>query len=108
MSNKNLIQIRQFCLYHEIENTFITELHNYGLIKIINQEEDEYLEPEQLPAVEKMIRLHYDLKINLEGIDAIAHLLNKIEALQQNLIASQNKLRLYEEKQSSSKYHKKE
>jgi len=98
MSNKNLIQIRQFCLYHEIENTFITELHNYGLIKIIIQEEDEYLEPEQLPAVEKMIRLHYDLKINLEGIDAIAHLLNRIEVLQQNLTASQNKLRLYEEK----------
>ncbi|EJL63527.1 chaperone modulator CbpM [Flavobacterium sp. CF136] len=98
MSNKNLIQIREFCLYHEIENTFITELHNYGLIKIIIQEEDEYLEPEQLPAVEKMIRLHYDLKINLEGIDAIAHLLNRIELLQQNLIASQNKLRLYEEK----------
>ena len=98
MSNKNLIQIREFCLYHEIENTFITELHNYGLIKIIIQEEDEYLEPEQLPTVEKMIRLHYDLKINLEGIDAIAHLLNRIELLQQNLIASQNKLRLYEEK----------
>ncbi|MEN2402754.1 chaperone modulator CbpM [Flavobacterium sp. MC2016-06] len=97
MSNKNLIQIRQFCLYHEIENTFITELHNFGLIKIIIEEEDEYLEPEQLPAVEKMIRLHYDLKINLEGIDAIAHLLNKIEVLQQNLTASQNKLRLYEE-----------
>ncbi|MEO8238245.1 MAG: chaperone modulator CbpM [Flavobacterium sp.] len=98
MSNKNLIQISQFCLYHEIENTFITELHNYGLVKIIFQEEDEYLEPEQLPAVEKMIRLHYDLKINLEGIDAISHLLNKIEILQQNLTVSQNKLRLYEEK----------
>jgi hypothetical protein len=97
MSNKNLIQIREFCLYHEIENTFITELHNYGLVKIIIQEEDEYLEPEQLPAVEKMIRLHYDLKINLEGIDAIAHLLNRIEVLQQNLTVSQNKLRLYEE-----------
>ncbi|TDW52447.1 MerR-like DNA binding protein [Flavobacterium sp. 270] len=100
MSSKNLIQIRQFCLYHEIENTFITELHNYGLVKIIIQEDDEYLEPEQLPSVEKMIRMHYDLKINMEGIDAIAHLLNKIEVLQQNLTASQNKLRLYEENKS--------
>ncbi len=63
-------------------------------------EEDEYLQPEQLPAVEKMIRLHYDLKINLEGIDAIANLLNKIEALQQNLTATQNKLRLYEQHQT--------
>jgi hypothetical protein len=97
MNSKNLIQINQFCMYHEIENTFITELHNYGLIEIIFQEEEKYLHPEQLPAVEKMIRLHYDLKINLEGIDAIANLLNKIEVLQQNLTATQNKLRLFEQ-----------
>ena len=96
MNNKNLIQIKQFCLYHEIENTFITELNNYGLVEIITQEEDEYLHTEQLPAIEKMIRMHYDLKINLEGIDAIYHLLNKIEVLQQNLTATQNKLRLFE------------
>ena len=99
MNSKNLIQIKQFCVYHEIENTFITELHNYDLVEIIIQEEDEYLQPEQLPAIEKMIRMHYDLKINLEGIDAIYHLLNKIEALQQNLTTTQNKLRLFEQYQ---------
>lgn len=99
MNSKNLIQIKQFCLYHEIEDTFITELNNYGLVEIIIQEEDEYLQPEQLPVIEKMIRMHYDLKINLEGIDAIYHLLNKIEALQQNLTATQNKLRLFEQYQ---------
>ena len=99
MNSKNLIQIKQFCLYHEIENTFITELNNYGLVEIIIQEEDEYLQPEQLPAIEKMIRMHYDLKINLEGIDAIYHLLNKIETLQQNLTITQNKLRLFEQHQ---------
>ena len=96
MNSKNLIQIKQFCVYHEIENTFITELNNYGLVEIIIQDEDEYLQPEQLPALEKMIRMHYDLKINLEGIDAIYHLLNKIEVLQQNLTATKNKLRLFE------------
>ncbi|WJS97043.1 chaperone modulator CbpM [Flavobacterium johnsoniae] len=100
MKNKNLIQIKQFCSYHEIENTFITELHNYGLIHIIMEENDQYLEPEQLPTVEKMIRMHYDLKINMEGIDAISNLLNKIEALQKNLNTIQNKLRLYEEKET--------
>lgn len=96
MNSKDLIQIKQFCVYHEIENSFITDLHNYGLVQIVILEEDEYLQPEQLPAVEKMIRLHYDLKINLEGIDVIANLLSKIEALQQNLTTTQNKLRLYE------------
>ena len=99
MNTKDLIQIKQFCLYHEIENSFITQLHNYGLVKIVILEEDEYLQPEQLPEVEKMIRLHYDLKINIEGIDVIANLLSKIEVLQQNLTVTQNKLRLYEQYQ---------
>jgi hypothetical protein len=99
MDNKNLIQIKQFCLYHEIEDTFISNLNNYGLIEIVVIEEEHYLQPEQLPAIEKMIRMHYDLKINLEGIDAITHLLNKIEVLQKNLTATQNKLRLFEQYQ---------
>jgi len=99
MNSKNLIHIKQFCVYHEIENTFIKELHNYGLVEIIMLEDDEFLEPEQLPLIEKMIRMHYDLKINLEGIDAIYHLLNKIEVLQQNLTAAQNKLRVFEKYQ---------
>lgn len=97
MNSNDLIQIKQFCLYHEIDNSFITQLHNYGLVKIVILEEDEYFQPEQLPAVEKMIRLHYDLKINFEGIDVIANLLTKIEILQQNLTTTQNKLRLYEQ-----------
>ncbi len=42
MSSKNLIQIKQFCLYHEIENTFINELNNYGLVEIIFEENDEF------------------------------------------------------------------
>lgn len=100
MNSENLIQITQFCLYHEIENTFITELNNYGLIEIIIQNEDQYLHTEQLPAIEKMIRLHYDLQINFEGIDAIAQLLDKIKILQQNLLRTQNKLRLYEENET--------
>lgn len=100
MSNKNLIQIKQFCVYHEIENTFIKELNSYGLVEIIIEKDDEYLQTEQLPALEKMIRMHYDLNINLEGIDAIYHLLNKIETLQQHLTNTQNKLRIYEENQT--------
>ena len=100
MNSKNLIRIKQFCVYHEIEDTFIMELNNYGLVEIIVQEEDKYFHSKQLLDIEKMIRLHYDLKINMEGIDAIAHLLNKIEILQQSLITAQNKLRLFEHQQT--------
>jgi len=43
-----------------------------------------------------MLRLHYDLNINLEGIDAVTSLLKQISNLQQELLAVKNKLSLYE------------
>jgi hypothetical protein len=42
------------------------------------------------------MRMHYDLDINMEGIDVISHLLKRIHNLQDELRITQNKLRLYE------------
>lgn len=96
MSNENLILIDQFCLHHDIDMTFITGLHDYGMIEIIVVEEKQYFPQEQLAAVEKMIRLHYELEINLEGIDTIMALLQQIEILQTELINSRNKINFLE------------
>jgi hypothetical protein len=43
-----------------------------------------------------MMRLHFELDINIEGIDAISNLLQQIDNLQKELISTKNKLRLYE------------
>ncbi len=40
--------------------------------------------------------MHYDLNINLEGIDAIYHLLNRVSALQQELETVKNRLKFHE------------
>ncbi len=45
----------------------------------------------------RIIRLYYELDINLEGIEAIIHLLQRIDTHQQEeIIALRNRLRLYE------------
>jgi hypothetical protein len=41
--------------------------------------------------------MHHELDINIEGIDTIFNLLKKIETLQEELIITKNKLKLYEE-----------
>lgn len=43
-----------------------------------------------------MIRLSRDLKINLEGLEAIHHLLGQIEKLQKDNRRLRNRLGLYE------------
>lgn len=96
METKNLILIEQFCMHHDIEFSFINSLHDFGLIEVIELNDAKYLANEQLKDVEKMMRLHYELDINLEGIDAISNLLKQIGDLQRELIATQNKLRLFE------------
>ena len=96
METRDLILIENFCTKQEIDFSFINLLQEFGLIEIIIHEDNKYLPQEQLKEVEKMMRLHYDLDINMEGIDVITHLLKRIQYLQDELRLTQNKLKLYE------------
>jgi hypothetical protein len=42
------------------------------------------------------MRLHYDLGINMEGIDVISNLVKQIGELQQELASIKNKLTLFD------------
>lgn len=96
METNNLIQLTQFCAIQNVDTSFILALQEYELVELVIIEDIHYLPVTQLPAVEKMVRLHYELDINLEGIDAIATLLKQIDTLEQELKATKNKLRVFE------------
>tara|TARA_R110002074_G_scaffold326939_2_gene497433 strand:- start:89 stop:385 length:297 start_codon:yes stop_codon:yes gene_type:complete len=90
------ISIQQFCTHYNVPKTFINALHEYDLVEITITNNENYLKTNQLNDVEKMMRLHYDLDINLEGIDAIYNLLKQVEDLQSQIITLRNKLNFYE------------
>lgn len=96
MSNEQLIRATDFCTTHDIEIEFIQSLHEYGLIEITTIQEIHFVRTEQLPQLEQFIRLHYDLDINLAGIDAIANLLQRMEVMQEEIRVLKNRLRVYE------------
>ena len=79
-----------------MEVSFVEALHDRGLIRITTVKEQRFIDPEHLSRVEKLARMHYDLDINLEGIEAISHLLERMEALQQDMRSLSERLRLYE------------
>lgn len=95
MNDEDLILIDLFCLHHGIEVTFISALKDYGMIEIIVLDEKEYFPTGQLAAIEKIIRLHYELDINLEGIDVIMNLLTQIDDFKSQLVITQNKLEFF-------------
>ncbi|MDN3618287.1 MULTISPECIES: chaperone modulator CbpM [Polaribacter] len=96
METQNLISIQQFCTHYSIPAAFINELKEYELIEVIVENNDHYIKITQITEVEKMIRLHYDLNINLEGVDVISNLLNQVDSLKKEITDLQNKLKFYE------------
>tara|TARA_R110002012_G_scaffold75083_3_gene189975 strand:+ start:2078 stop:2365 length:288 start_codon:yes stop_codon:yes gene_type:complete len=89
------ILITDFCMSHNIETHFVMELYEYGLVDVVVKEDTHYLPIQQLPKVEKILRLHSDLDINLEGIAVITRLLKRMEKMQNEITQLKNKLDLY-------------
>ncbi len=96
MQTEDLIAASDFCTYHKIEYSFINSLNEYGLITITTLHENRYIPLSELSRLEQFVRLHTDLDINLEGLEAISNLLQKIEGMQNELTALKNKLRMFE------------
>jgi len=97
MANENLISADEFCVRYNAELSFITTLHEYGLIEVITIEENYFIDINQLQKLEQYTRWHYDLDINLEGIEVIDHLLDRVKNLQDEINSLQNRLRIYQE-----------
>jgi hypothetical protein len=92
MDKDELIPAKDFCIYHNVEYSFINSLEDSGLISITSFEQSAYIPADEIQKLEKLVRLHYDLDINLEGIEAIYHLLEKIEQMQKEILHLKNRI----------------
>lgn len=90
------ISTKTICLQYNIEITFVEELSEIGLLQLEIFEEDRYIHQDQIGDLEKMIRLHEELNLNLEAIDVVFNLLQKEIELKKEVNALKNRLRLYE------------
>lgn len=96
METQELIIVEVFCQEYQIEINLINDLESFGLIETIVDNENKYLDKNQIVHVEKIIRLHNDLNINKEGIEIILDLLEKEKQLLSEIKYLKNRLGLYE------------
>ncbi len=96
MNEKPLISTQSLCSHYNIEISFVNALSKMGLIQIEIVEQNQFIHQDQIGDLEKIIRLHDELNVNLEGIDVVFNLLAKERELQNELNALKNRLRLYE------------
>ena len=96
MQTDQLILVDTFCVWHNVAVPFVNTLHEHGLIDITIKDEKAFISENNLKQVERLIRLHNDLEINLEGVEAITYLLEKLKHQQEEITALQNRLSFYE------------
>lgn len=96
MNEKPLIPTQILCSHYNIEISFVDALNKMGLIQIEIIEQNQFIHQDQISDLEKIIRLHNELKVNLEGIDVVFNLLEKERKLRNEINALKNRLRLYE------------
>ena len=92
---EQLVPAQEFCSHHQVEMNFIYSLRDYGLIDVVSSEGNDYLSIDKLNELEKIIRLHYDLEVNVEGIDVILHLLKQLDDAEHDLSQLKNRLKFY-------------
>lgn len=97
MAIQELIALNKLCTYYQLEISFFDDLESVGLIKIEVYEEQKCIHQDKIGDLEKMIRLHRELNINLEGIDIVFNLIEKELKLQEEINFLKNRLRLYED-----------
>lgn len=93
---QHIISTETLCFHYNIEISFLDALNRMGLIHVEIIEQKEFLHKDQIGDLERIIRLHNELDINLEGIDIVFNLLEKERALRNELNTLKNRLRLYE------------
>jgi len=96
MENDQLIAIDAFCTYYEVEYSFVESLESSDLIEFVEVDQGRFLQIPQLQRIERLIRLHRDLDINLAGIEAIDNLLSRVEYQYKEIVSLKNRLRFYE------------
>ncbi|MEX1384272.1 chaperone modulator CbpM [Lutibacter sp.] len=96
MDNSDLILIETICFHYKIEISFIKDLENIGLIKVVTFENNKFIHQDKISDLEKMIRLHQELNVNIEGIDVVFNLLQQQLKLKEEVNALKNKLQIYQ------------
>ncbi|HEY9195399.1 MAG TPA: chaperone modulator CbpM [Mucilaginibacter sp.] len=96
MKTAQSIPANDFCRYHDVEYAFINLIKEAGLIEVTLINEILFIPDSEVPKLEKIVSLHH-LDINIPGIEAITHLLGRMEQMQERIQTLHNRLKMYED-----------
>lgn len=92
MSERHLISVQELCRCYELDISIMVEFADVGLYTPLIQEEEWFLDSEELPELESLIRLFQTFKISPEGLDVIRHLRRQVIELRDQVRRQEHRL----------------
>jgi len=90
------ISVQQFCIHYDVSPSFMDALSTFELVEFLIEENDKYIRIDDINRVERLMRMHFELDVNFEGLDVISNLIDKINTQEKELIELRNRLGFYE------------
>jgi chaperone modulatory protein CbpM len=96
MTEHELISVQTCCTCYELEMDFIQSLERSGLITIVKEDGAGFISANQITDLEKLARLHYEMEINMQGLEAVWHLLEQLKSAHAENTSLRNRLRMFD------------
>lgn len=96
MQRTNYVSIQKLCFLYKVPASFINIISEYDFIEIIKINNVPHVHQNQIRTLEKIMRLHFDLDINMEGIDVVQNLLKQVDNMRREITVLKNRLNRYE------------
>ena len=83
---KKYITIKELAEFHELDEGYIMEFIHYGIIPAQEKKTILQVHLDDVEELERAIRLNKDLEVNMQGIEIICRLRNRLVELQKQLL----------------------
>ncbi|WP_436417834.1 hypothetical protein KCV26_01460 [Petrimonas sulfuriphila] len=94
MNEKRILYSECIRIY-EVKESFLDSLGELGLIRLSDSGDTRFVEYDELEELEQFVRWHNDMDINVEGIEALYHMLVRVKSLQAEVDNLRNELQFY-------------
>ena len=95
MMNAKRLLYRECLRIYEGDESLIESLHEVGLIHVVVNEQERFIEYDDLSDLEQFIRWYYEMNINVEGIDALRNMIERVKSLQSEVDKLRSELQFY-------------
>ncbi len=85
MSEQTRVSIRELGQFYDLDIEVLIEFGEVGLYNPLIEQQEWFLDSEELPELESLIRLHQRFSISAEGLDVIRHLRHQITELREQV-----------------------